>query len=319
LIFAALFFLRCGVFAPAPTVAPASRSASMAAVTLAPALTPTAASAAVGGGGLIVYGVDNGQGTDVYLKDMAADREIPLVVDDPAVFKYSFAWSPDGKQIAYQAAFQPPDNRLMIVDVETGKTRTLAYSTTYRNWFPAWSPDGKRIAFASDRDQAGSEFRIYTMDVDGTDVVRLTDFTSAAPHWSPDGKRIAFQSARDGNVEIYAMNSDGRDPVRLTNTPANDYEPVWSPDGTRLLFTSQRDGNEEVYVMNADGSDPVNLTNNAGQDVAGSWSPDGSLIVFGSDRSGPFLVYLIGANGGEASLVATHTNASPPVWSPGFA
>jgi Tol biopolymer transport system component len=329
LIFGAFFFLRCGGDFPASTLTPTFTPTSTftatptltptSTVTLAPGLTPTVTSTDVGGGGLIVYGVDNGQGTDIYLYDMAAKREIPLVVDDPAVFKYAFAWSPDGRQIAYQAGFQPPDNRLMIVDVETGKTRTLAYSASYRNWFPAWSPDGKRIAFASDRDQAGNEFRIYAMNVDGTDIVRLTDFKSAAPHWSPDGKRIAFQSDRDGNVEIYAINSDGTDPVRLTNTPANDYEPVWSPDGTKLLFTTERDGNEEVYVMNSDGSDPVNLTNNGGQDVAGSWSPDGRLIVFGSDRSGPFLAYLISASGGEASLVPTHKNASPPVWSVGFA
>jgi len=37
---------------------------------------------------------------------------------------------------------------------------------------PAWSPDGSKIAFWSDRNAANPE--IYIMNLDGSDVVRLT-------------------------------------------------------------------------------------------------------------------------------------------------
>jgi TolB protein len=265
---------------------------------------------------MIVYSVDNGQATDVYLYDVTTGKETPLVVDDPGVYKFSFAWSPDGRQIAYQADFHPPDSRLMVVDVGSGQTRTLAYSAADRNWFPSWSPDGKRIAFSSDRDHLGDDFHIYTMNVDGTGVVRLTDFNSATPNWSPDGKRIAFESDWNGNYEIYVMNTDGTNVRRLTDNPANDYQPVWSPDGKQILFTSQRDGNQEVYAMNADGSDPVNLTNDPSNDIAGSWSPDGKFIVFNSNRGGSYQIYSVSAAGGEPNLLPTSENASSPVWSP---
>ena len=35
-----------------------------------------------------------------------------------------------------------------------------------------WSPDGRKIAFESTRD---GNFDIYTMNIDGTDIVRLTN------------------------------------------------------------------------------------------------------------------------------------------------
>ncbi len=50
---------------------------------------------------------------------------------------------------------------------------------------------------------------IYVMDVDGSDVTRLTNSGWAwSPSWSSDGSRIAFMSGRDGDAEIYVMDVD---------------------------------------------------------------------------------------------------------------
>ena len=48
------------------------------------------------------------------------------------------------------------------------------------------------IAFASDRD---GDFEIYTMNADGSNVVKLTDNTTLdeKPSWSPDGQRITYK------------------------------------------------------------------------------------------------------------------------------
>lgn len=55
-----------------------------------------------------------------------------------------------------------------------------------------------KIAFVSDRD---SDFEIYVMDADGTNVAQLTNnvLYDGAPAWSPDCKKIAFHSDRDGD------------------------------------------------------------------------------------------------------------------------
>ena len=52
---------------------------------------------------------------------------------------------------------------------------------------------------------------VWTVDVDGTDLTRLThspapDFD---PSWSPDGTQIAFRSERSGEPEIWVMSADG--------------------------------------------------------------------------------------------------------------
>ena len=93
---------------------------------------------------------------------------------------------------------------------------------------PAWSPDGQRIAFQRGRD-------IWTMNVDGTELRRLTASSSSSevPAWSPDGQRIAFQRGRD----IWTMNVDGTDQRPFHQQPsALLAHPVWAGDGQSIYF-----------------------------------------------------------------------------------
>jgi len=171
-----------------------------------------------------------------------------------------------------------------------------------------------KIAFTSYRD---GNPEIYTMEVDGSNVQRLTNNPASdfSPKWSPDGSRIAFVSIRDNNVDIYVMNADGSNQTRLTNNPGLDESPEWSPDGTRIVFESIRDGNSEIYVINADGSNQTRLTNNPGSDGDPRWSPDGTRIVFHRVSSSvPGEIYVMNADGSNQTQL---TNSSySPRWSP---
>ena len=55
------------------------------------------------------------------------------------------------------------------------------------------SPDGKRIVFTSTRD---GDIELYTMNVDGTDVRRLTQRVGydGGAFFSPDGSRIVWRA-----------------------------------------------------------------------------------------------------------------------------
>ena len=188
----------------------------------------------------------------------------------------------------------------------------------------AWSPDGTRIAFTADR--AGDR-RIFVMNADGTDLVRLTAHPAGngAPAWSPDGRRLAFTSRRFGNDEIFVINADGTELVNLTHHSADDAAPAWSPDGHRIAFTSNRSGNNEIYMVNAVvdgrryfrkdgkevsaedynklapffqgvislGADLVQLTDHPAHDISPAWSPAGHRIAFTSNRSGNNEIYII--------------------------
>ncbi|HKE78230.1 MAG TPA: hypothetical protein VKB54_02945 [Solirubrobacteraceae bacterium] len=124
---------------------------------------------------------------EIYVMD--ADGTNVRRLTDNADFDSAPAWSPDGRQIAF----------------ENAPAATLQ---------PGVEPQEKDI---------------YVMDADGTNVRRLTDSPGLdeGPVWSPDGTKVAFSSARDGQQEIYVMNADGSDQRRVTDNPARDESPDW--------------------------------------------------------------------------------------------
>ena len=90
---------------------------------------------------------------------------------------------------------------------------------------PAGTP---QIVFSSDRD---GNREIYRMDEDGSNQVRLTNYSGFDndPKWSRDGLKIAF--VRGGS--IFVMNADGTNPTNLSTNPELAFSPEWSPDEQR--------------------------------------------------------------------------------------
>ena len=182
-----------------------------------------------------------------------------------------------------------------------------------------------RIVFASNRD---GDWDIYSMDVNGDNVVQLTDHPASdeEPVVSLDGRRIAFTSERGITRDLYVMDSNGNNVVRLTHDNFFDSRPSWSPDGTRIAFSSSRwpVRNSEIYVMDADGGNEINLTNHKMHDIVPSWSPDGSKIAFvGAAPVGglndPEHIFVMNADGtgrrnltGDSDLMKSFF----PTWSP---
>ncbi|HSG78987.1 MAG TPA: hypothetical protein VLD62_05345, partial [Acidimicrobiia bacterium] len=83
--------------------------------------------------------------------------------------------------------------------------------------------------FVSDR--AGGNLDIYTMDVDGSNPIRVTtepgdDFDSS---WATDGTVLVFDSNRNGDWDIYSIEAAGTNTVRLTWDSADDESPAWRP------------------------------------------------------------------------------------------
>ena len=170
-----------------------------------------------------------------------------------------------------------------------------------------------KIVFASNRD---GNLEIYTMNPDGSNMVRLTDHPAkdAEPKWSPDGQKIAFKSDRDGNDELYIMTADGKNPTNLSRNDATDEDCSWSPDSQELCFASNRDGNFEIYRIHVNGKNLTRLTKHPFKDLSPCWSPCGKLIIFVSWREEPDGIYIMNVDGtGVRRLPVTGGN---PRWSP---
>jgi hypothetical protein len=93
-----------------------------------------------------------------------------------------------------------------------------------------------RIVFVG---QESGDYDIYSVNVDGTNLVNLTNNTGHAdlfPQWSPDGQRIAYETHHEGfgNYQIAVMDADGSNKTMLGSSAAR--MPAWSPDGTKIAY-----------------------------------------------------------------------------------
>jgi Tol biopolymer transport system component len=199
-----------------------------------------------------------------------------------------------------------------------------------RDYEPDVSPDGKRIVFASQR-ASGDSSQLHIMDVDGTNVRRLTfsaDDTADRvlddyAEWSPDGTRITFQrttipESGRSDANIWLIDPETGEETPLTDAPdVWDSTPTFTTDGNAVIFESNRSGSFELYRQPLDGGEAVRLTEREGNEGEAKESPDGSLIAFVSDQDGDFDVYLMDAGGGNVrALTSAEGNDRCPQWSP---
>lgn len=179
---------------------------------------------------------------------------------------------------------------------------------------PHISPDGKRIVFIYAEDAANDVWEIYSAEITGKKVTRLTDFPEArikkGPVWSPDGKKIAFHADIDDGAQIFTMDSDGQNLNQITDSPGYNVEPHWSPDGTRIIYNLSLpdEGKVKMVMMNPDGSDIKILPNPDGQNWYPRMSPDGELI-FTSDvnHSGFYDIFVMNPDSTDVRQLTSTT------------
>jgi len=216
----------------------------------------------------------------MYIMDIDGNNQEKLFENSVKMGHYSF--SPDGRRIIFN--INNPDYDMCCVNADgTWLMTVLAGRQAFE---PAWSPDGTKIAFQSwEHDPS----EIYVMDVDGGNLVQLTDNSAYDdyPHWSPDGTRIVYNTEVGAAIEIYTMNADGSGQKRLTNSYNANWFPKWSPDGTEILFQSNVTGAQfwGIFIMDTNGDNIVALQESTEYSSnAPSWSLDGKKIVFYSWR-----------------------------------
>jgi TolB protein len=139
--------------------------------------------------------------------------------------KFSPAWSPDGRTLAYVESKEPALN-VWLIDTDGTNPRKVT-DNAFVNAFPSWSPDGRQFAFVSSRegsrmDRARGD--IYLMDVDGSQARNLTRTPDEEnyPAWSSDGSTIYYVGLVSGAAQIYAVAAQGGAPRRLTADTGND-------------------------------------------------------------------------------------------------
>jgi tricorn protease len=147
-----------------------------------------------------------------YFSDESGEYQLYVVQSDgqgdkrqltnlKAGFLYQPVWSPDSKRMC----FWDKAGALYIIDVESGKTKTVDKLKEWGRTAPvSWSSDSKWIAY-NRADGLVSPAAIWLYDVAGDKTHKVTSgmFNDTWPAFDREGKYLYFASARDFSSPIY--------------------------------------------------------------------------------------------------------------------
>ncbi len=161
--------------------------------------------------------------------------------------------------------------------------------------FPSWAPNG-RIFF--DSTVSGNE-DIWTVNLDGSDLRRITNDGATMPSVSPDGRSIVFSSIVTGN-HIWQMNIDGSNARQITKGENFELEPKYSQDGGSIYYLVTFPSENQVWRIPADGiGEPAKVFDK--QIFSFCISPDNKLIAYSyqDDDKGPNRLAIVPIDGGS--------------------
>ncbi len=213
-----------------------------------------------------------------------------------------FYFSPDGKSIIGNAKYEGDESH-KVYTINIDGTNLKKINDKGEDACSYYFPDGKKIIWTSTRDNldlpkgdwsdarnypTGAE--LYTSDLDGNNVVRLTHnkYYDAEVSVSPNGKKILFTRSIDGKCDLWVMDVDGKNERQITFTEEwQEGGSFYLKDSETIIYRAwerksegQRGMPMTIFTIKDDGTDLKQITHDDGTNWAPHPAPDGDHFAF---------------------------------------
>ncbi len=250
----------------------------------------------------------------------------PILLSDAKENVTEYALSPDQRSTVYVTQSENLENRIWLVDVESGDRRILSDCRNAQCSRPVWSPDGTRIVYEYTRLSGDNQTGLATLwwvDIASSEAKPLfqeAQLPGSNPRWSPDGKWLSYATSEE--IRLYHLETGESHAIKSTIAPAAN----WSPDGKKVLYRDviPQDGLfiTQLFVYDLSSRAVINISPNSNyENLSATWSPDGEWIaVVRRPLSVPWgdQIWVMRANGSEARVLTDtpDTLHSDLIWSP---
>ena len=225
-----------------------------------------------------------------------------------------YAFSPDGKRIAYSSLMMTNNLGSVSVSPQTGEAIGtpvfLTQDTNRRKTAPSFSLDGKSIVYSLWRAGAGGE--LWLMNADGSSPRQLTAGLAGLPNWLPDGKRIAVVAQNPSQLQMWAIDVNTGKQSILSEQVFPLALGKLSPDGKLFAFNSNADGAINIATLPVAGGTARQLTFD--QEMMGfpCWSRDGQWLAGEVKRGEHTNIAVIPREGGTPEQITSNPGQSWP-------
>lgn len=196
-----------------------------------------------------------------------ADYDVPVVQrGGPA----QFSWSPDGKEIAFNAVTDKNEawstnGEILTVAVGGGATKTITSNPGFDGG-PVYSPDGKFIAYIAQA-RAGFEADKWTLMIYERAAGKHSAVTSGWDRsvssfaWGPDAKTLYLNAQERGREPIFRVAAAANAQPHVVVKDVYAHEFALTRDGRRIVYTASTiAAPAEIFSAAADGSGAQQMT-----------------------------------------------------------
>lgn len=216
-----------------------------------------------------------------------------LLIDSKEFTINGFAWSPDGKKIAFDHQPDPfilswMKSDISIYDMET-KSHNLVVNNAGADGFVTWSPDSKSILYKSDLDNTTSNFyvndNLFQINIDKSGKSQLAttfDENIGDLYWTDRGiYGVAKQKTNSTLLKVLDSKS-----VELISSDLNRINQIdLTKNGNNIVFTGNtNDGITELYVSEYPFSSRKKITNKNRQ--ISNWNVSNAEVISWKSKDG---------------------------------